>query len=214
MSARDEGSDWRHRLPTLETGRLLECVVTSQNADGGANVAPMGPLVDPQWATFLLRPYRDSKTFDNLQRTGQCVAHLTDDVLLIAKAALNLLEESPRLHSTPDGAGWVLSDACRWYSLQVEEIDASSDRAECLCRVLDSGRLRDFVGFNRAMHAVIEATILATRLAFLPKADVQDQLQRLSSPVRKTAGPREREAFALVQDYVEQFYSESVRCAK
>ena len=33
--------------------------------------------------------------------------------------------------------------------------------------VVDSGRLRDFFGFNRAKHAVIEAAILATRIDFL-----------------------------------------------
>ena len=37
--------------------------------------------------------------------------------------------------------------------------------------VVDEGRLRDFFGFNRAKHAVVEAAILATRIAFLSGAD-------------------------------------------
>ena len=36
--------------------------------------------------------------------------------------------------------------------------------------MVDQGRLRDFFGFNRAKHAVIEAAILATRLSLLRDA--------------------------------------------
>ena len=50
------------------------------------------------------------------------------------------------------------------------------------CQVVADGRLRDFLGFNRAKHAVVEAAILATRVAHLdPGAD--------SRAVPAAAGP-------------------------
>lgn len=193
--------------PTLDDGMLLECVVTSTNADGSTNIAPMGPIVDPTMTRVLLRPFQTSTTFGNLVRSRTCVLHITDDVELIARAALNLLTDLPELQTTVSGAGKFLTHACRWYELQVDSIDARNDRSEILCHVHDRGRLRDFVGFNRAMHAVIEATILATRLNFLSKADVLVEFDRLHSPVEKTGGPRERRAFALVKDYVSRHES-------
>jgi uncharacterized protein len=64
--------------------------------------------------------------------------------------------------------------------------------------------IRDFYGFNRAKHAVLEAAILATRVHLLAADEIRREFERLRVPVEKTAGPREREAFAFLQDYVSQ----------
>ena len=68
--------------------------------------------------------------------------------------------------------------------------------------MVDRGTLRDFFGFNRAKHAVIEAAILATRIGILPAAEIRSELERLAAPVEKTAGEQERRAFAFLQDYI------------
>jgi hypothetical protein len=65
--------------------------------------------------------------------------------------------------------------------------------------VVDRGTGREFLGFNRACHAVLEASILASRVRRLPAADVRAELSRLQVLVDKTAGPREREAMAYVR---------------
>ena len=57
-------------------------------------------------------------------------------------------------------------------------------------------------GFNRARHAVLEATILATRTHLLPMDQIREEFARLQVIVDKTAGPREQEAMAFVTEYV------------
>lgn len=186
--------------PSLDDGLLIEGVVTSTNPDGATNTAPMGLIVDADWRRVLLRPYQPSRTFDNVTRTGRCVLNITDDVELIAAAALGELPpDRPALSPTPCGRGRYLADACRWYSLEVVSVDDSRQRSEILCRVADSGRLRDFVGFNRAKHAVIEAAILATRVGLLGRGAVRQQIAALAPAVEKTGGPAERRAFARIQ---------------
>jgi hypothetical protein len=49
---------------------------------------------------------------------------------------------------------------------------------------------------------VLEGTILATRLHLLPADEVGAQFARLAIPVEKTAGPREREAWTWLTDFV------------
>ena len=66
------------------------------------------------------------------------------------------------------------------------------------------GRQRDFFGFNRGKHAVVEAAILATRVAFLPRDDVLAEFRKLAVLVDKTGGPRERAAFTLLHRYVHE----------
>jgi hypothetical protein len=181
---------------------IVEGVMTTHNADGTVNVAPMGPIVTGAFESFLFRPYRTSTTYINLKRTGAGVFHVTDDVLLIARSALNLDGPFPATQPAKQVAGAVLSDACRWYEVEVESLDDAQERTEIRARTVHVGRIRDFLGFNRAKHAVLEATILATRLHLLPFAEVQASLKTLAVTVNKTAGPPELEAFQLVEIYI------------
>ena len=185
---------------------ILEGLVTSLNASGEINLAPMGPIVDPQMTSLILRPFQTSTTYQNLRLRPSGVFHVVDDVLLIAKAALHRLEAVPETFPAERVDGRVLKDCCRWYEFQITQCDSSSDRTRLEATIIHTGHGRDFFGFNRAKHAVLEATILATRLHLIPEPEVRAQLQALASPVEKTAGQQEQEAFALVNDVVNEWY--------
>jgi uncharacterized protein len=192
---------------------ILEGIVTTLNADGSVNISPMGPEVSAAWAsdsaddgaaprTLVLKPYQTSTTYQNLKRAGQGVFHVTDDVELLARAAVDALEPLPVLNSASDVEGMILADACRWYAFRVGALDDSQPRTRIECRVVASGRQRDFFGFNRAKHAVLEAAILATRVEMLPAEELRAELARLRVPVDKTGGPAELRAFAFLESYV------------
>jgi len=185
---------------------ILEGLVTSLNSAGELNLAPMGPIVNETMTRLVLRPFQTSTTFQNLRQRPCGVFHVTDDVLLIAQAALHRLDSIPATFAAESIDGRVLSDCCYWYEFEVVTCDESAERTRLEANVVHAGRVRDMSGFNRARHAVLEATILATRLHLLSESDVRSQLQSLASPVEKTAGPREREAFSLVMDVVDQWY--------
>jgi hypothetical protein len=181
---------------------ILEGLVTTRDADGGVHVAPMGPVAEASMATLLLRPFRTSTTYANLARTRYGVFHVVDDVLLLAQAAIGRLEAVPETFPAVKVDGAVLADACRWYEFAVDDIDDSRERTEMPAHVVHVGRIRDFFGFNRARHAVVEAAILATRVHLLPRDDILNQLAALQPAVEKTGGPRERQAFELLRDCV------------
>jgi hypothetical protein len=82
--------------------------------------------------------------------------------------------------------------------VRVEAIDAGEQRARITTAVAGGGAGREFLGFNRACHAVLEASILASRARLLDPAEIRGELERLQVLVDKTAGPREREAMAYV----------------
>jgi hypothetical protein len=181
---------------------ILEGLVTTVDANGALNVAPMGPIVDAAMTRLQLRPFRTSRTYQNLKVRPGGVFHVVDDVLLLARAAIGRLELLPETFPAIRVEGRVLGEACRWYEFEVETCDDSQERTVIEARVVHAGRLRDFFGFNRARHAVLEAAILATRVHLLPRAEILAEFARLEVPVSKTCGPRDREAFDLLQDYV------------
>lgn len=187
------------------------------------NIAPMGPLVDAAITRLTLRPFTSSTTYRNLKATGQGVFHVTDDALLIARGAMGKLAarwasddpsplaepavdppgnflQSVRLADTVRGV--VLVRACRYYEFVVTDLDDRQDRTRIEAKVVNLGRLRDFFGFNRARHAVIEAAILATRLHLTGAAPVLAEFDRLMVAVEKTGGADEHQAMAELRAFV------------
>jgi hypothetical protein len=177
---------------------IVETVTTTINPDGTVNCAAMG--VEWEDETIVIKPYRSTRTLRNLQATRAAVVNLTDDILLFAQAALGDPQPPTRPAATIDGA--VLADACSWREVTVEAIDATELRARVTTRVVRRGVGREFLGFNRARHAVLEASIIASRARRLPAAEIRAELARLQVLVDKTAGQREREAMELVRAHV------------
>lgn len=192
---------------------ILEGIVTTLGREGQANIAPMGALVDDEITQFVLRPYKSSQTYANLKRTGQGVLHVTDDVELLARAAVKRLDPLPSLAKAKKVDGLVIVDACRWYEFQVSSLDDLAQRTTIACSVVAKGRIRDFFGFCRAKHAVVEAAILATRLEFLSADQVRTELRRLAVLIDKTAGPQERRAFDLLAGFIEERLGESKKAS-
>ncbi len=190
---------------------ILEGVVTTVGPDGVVNIKPMGPAVEKDMKRLVLRPFRTSQTYRNLVSHGEGVLHVTDDVLLLAKAAVNRLEPPPTLRSAERVQGWVLADACRHYEFRVLALDDSGERVRLEAEVVHAGRHRDFFGFNRAKHAVLEAAILATRTHLLPLAEIHAEYRKLAVIVDKTGGPAEREAFEFLHAYLDEQRSPATR---
>lgn len=177
---------------------IVETIVTTIDSNGAINFAPMGV----EWGEdiIVLKPFLETSTYRNLSATRVAVVNLTDDAMLFAQGAIS----SPQFPSVPANVvrGVVLEAACSWRELEVLTIDATPPRSRIEARVVHRGTKREFVGFNRAKHAVLEAAILATRTHLLPTDQIRDDYARLQVLVDKTAGPREREAMELLTQYV------------
>jgi len=177
---------------------IIETIVTSVTPDGVVNCAPMGV----EWGdeAIVLKPFLDTATYRNLAATGVAVVNLTDDVRVFARAAIS----NPLYPTVPATVvrGVVLADCCSWREVEVRSVDSTPPRSRIETRVVHRGTRRDFVGFNRARHAVLEAAIYATRLHLLSRAFIDSELARLQVIVDKTAGPHEFEAMALLTDHV------------
>jgi uncharacterized protein len=183
---------------------IIEGLMTTANPDGTSNVSPMGPRVAAEegadWTRLVVRPFRTSTTYANLKRTGLGVFHVTDDVEMLAAAAIGRLAPPPVRRSA--AGQFILEGACRWYALEVACLEDADERTTIEMRVVERGTLREYFGLNRAKHAVVEAAILATRLHLIPHDEIERQLAALRPLVEKTGGSAEQRAFAQLAEYV------------
>ncbi len=186
---------------------IIEGLLTTTSPEGTPHVAPMGPVVDVDLRQWTLRPFASSTTFRYLQANADCVFHVIDDVLPVVEAALGLptsLKFEP-LRSGSEGfaqsVGWTIPTACHWYHLKVTQWDTSQARSEAQAQLLSQAVQRPFWGWNRAKHAILEATILASRIHLLEPCELKDDLQSFDVTIGKTAGERELQAWQLLRDF-------------
>lgn len=177
---------------------IVESIVTSVAADGTVNCAPMGV----EWGDerIVLKPFLETATYRNVVAVRAAVVNIVDDVRVFARAAIS----NPVYPTVAAEAvhGVRLTDCCSWRELEVQAIDSTPPRSRIETRVVHRGHQREFVGFNRARHAVLEAAIYATRLHLLQREFIESEFERLQVIVDKTAGPDEQEAMALLVSFV------------
>jgi hypothetical protein len=154
---------------------------------------------------IVLKPFLETATYRNVLATGAAVVNLVDDARVFARAAIS----NPEYPTVPAAVvrGAVLSDCCSWRELTVRSIDSTPPRSRIETAVVHRGVRREFIGFNRARHAVLEAAIHATRLHLLEREFVESEMARLQVIVDKTAGPDEREAMALLTDHMRKAWA-------
>src|SRR5690606_37200228 len=92
---------------------------------------------------------------------------------------------------------------CRWYAFEVVVIDDTAERTTLVAQRKELGVEREFFGFNRAQHAVIEAAILATRRHLISTETIREEYGRLQTIVNKTGAAAEHRAFDLLSEFIE-----------
>ncbi|MEM8735211.1 MAG: DUF447 domain-containing protein [Planctomycetota bacterium] len=194
---------------------IIEGLLATTDEEGRVHLAAMGPVVDESLEQWTLRPFQTSQTFQNLRRQPVCVFHVIDDVHLLVRVVLGKrlqpsFDVATDLEWQRVGEGYVLNDACHWYQLRVTQWNVEDQRSEAKAIVVNQGGQRPFWGWNRAKHAIIEFTVLMTRLHLLDVSFIESELERLRSPVEKTAGPKELEAWSLLLRYWEEHQAQTV----
>ena len=174
---------------------LITCAPVGKQAQ--PHVAALGPVVNPELTEWRLRPFQSSKVFSLLRDNPRCVFHTLDDALTVVQLVLG---QTPELSFSQNSSGaWIVDQACHWFELEIDSWDVSGPRSEATARLVHQADLRPFWGWNRAKHALLEAAILISRAQLMKPEELRQQLSILRTPIEKTAGPRETQAWSLIE---------------
>jgi uncharacterized protein len=183
---------------------IFETIITSTNADGSPHIAPFG--VRERDGLVLIAPFRPSVSLDNLLRARCAVVNMTDDVRIFAGSLTGRRDWQVKSAERIDG--WVLKDALAHRELELVEIKDHEIRPELLFKVVSEKMHAPYRGFNRAQAAVIEASVLVSRLHMLSPEKIEAELKYLSIAMEKTAGEREWQAWRWLMEAIENFRAE------
>jgi uncharacterized protein len=182
---------------------IRECVVTTIDATGHVHLAPLGLIQGGE--EWVIAPFRPSATLHNLKVVPFAIANYVDDVRIIA-GCLTGRRDWP-IVDIPGHPVPRLAAALAHGELKVSRIEEDETRPRFHCAVSKIETHAPFQGLNRAKAAVLEAAILVSRLAMLPRDKVASEIAYLQIAIDKTAGPEEVEAWEWLMQAVAQFYA-------
>ncbi|MDI9348717.1 MAG: DUF447 family protein [Candidatus Symbiobacter sp.] len=182
---------------------INETIITSITPDAKTHFAPMGLHWDGSGeltvgTNIMLAPFRPSTSLDNFIRDSVAVVNFSDDVGIIADCILGK-QDFPTLAAAKI-RGRRLENCLAHAEIEFFRIEEDATRPQCHGKIIHLVTHKNFAGFNRAQHAVIEAAILYSRRHLLPRTEIAANFERLAILVAKTASEREHTAWQKLVD--------------
>lgn len=150
-------------------------------------------------ARVTARTYGRTRTWRNFTERGGGVVQFTTDPREFVDAALTIRESTDP----------VLPNADAWVRVSVEQTDqeergGTTVRTWTLEPVAHEVLAERVSTINRGFNAVVDATVAASRLDVdtFDRATLLDRLGYFAEVVERCGGPREREAFARIDEAV------------
>jgi hypothetical protein len=190
-----------------DSAMIYESIVTTSSPSGETHVAPMG--IRRNGDLVILRPFKPSRTLDNVLATRCAVVNFTTDTRVFAGCVTGR-RDWPCVRA--DTVACVrLQHALAHVELALVEHVDDGTRPVLRTQVVREQVHAGFPGFNRAQAAVIEGAVLVSRLRLLPREKIETEMAYLQIAIDKTAGSREREAWDWLRDAVDRHYSNAER---
>ena len=155
---------------------IVEIIMVTLNEDGSPNPAPMG--VSRRSGTLVVTPYKTSRTYRNLKRSGLASINLTNDPLLyLATSFKDEIEEQPvTIDLCVEGVDGVIQteigeqfnedDLKATFKLKPRNIDIKSPhpyvfsrgRSEAIEAIIHTTRIKVFHGQNQSekVHKLVD----------------------------------------------------------
>lgn len=183
---------------------IYEVIISTMNEDGSSHIAPMG--VSQKADFVVLKPFKPSKTLDNILTQKIAIMNIVTDVRVFAGAVTG--RSNFNLVALPDGKGFFLKDALSYLTLSLAEIHDDEIRSTLYMNKVNVNHLSSFKGFNRAQAAIIEASVLMSRLDLLSQDKIKQEIKYLEIAITKTAGKKEIQAWEWLMEKYENYCKE------
>lgn len=180
---------------------INETIITTLNTDASVHIAPMGIRYEND--LFIISPFKPSTTLKNLERNGQAVINMTDDVRIFAGCLTGYYHWPTVNTSVVDGKR--LKAALSHIEIEVIRKEGDDIRPVFYCQEKHQENHAAFMGLNRAKAAVLEAAVLVSRLSMLPSEKIDNEIEYLQIAIDKTAGENELEAWGWLMERIKTF---------
>lgn len=160
-------------------GSISEAIVTTVNADGTPNAAPMGVTrVGPE--TLELKPFKTSATYRNLLGNSRACVNVTDNPAMFLTAAFKGEDLKGFQELSIDGCLRLEASDASVFARVVDVWDVSEIRTRFTCEATGVEIRRPSpMFFSRGRAEAIEAIVHATRIRAYVGGEEAAEVERL-----------------------------------
>ncbi len=189
---------------------INETIITTLNEYGSIHIAPMGVKREDDY--FVIAPFKPSTTLKNIERSGQAVINMTDDVRIFAGCLTGHYDWPTKNTSVVNGKR--LEAALSHIEVEVIRQGGDDIRPVFYCHEKYQEIHAPFMGLNRAKAAVLEAAVLVSRLHMLPDEKIDSEIEYLQIAIDKTASEQELEAWGWLMNRIKTFREQNASKAQ
>ena len=188
---------------------IHEVIVTTVSQKNIVHIAPMGiQLIDDR---VIISPFRPSQTLENITKNNLATINFIDDVRVFAGIVTKYKKDWELEDIKDKSVVPSLTLANTHYNVIAKEFKDDEKRPNIVCDISKKVIHKPFMGFNRAQFSVIEASVLVSRLRMLPIEKILQEIEYLKIGIKKTAGPRESQAWEWIEDKIQEFQKENMK---
>ena len=188
---------------------IHEVIVTTISEKKIVHLAPMGiQIIDNK---IIISPFRPSQTLDNITKNNLATINFIDDVRVFAGIVTKYKKDWDLENIKDERIAPRLMLANTHYNVIAREFKDDEKRPDIICDISKKVINKPFMGFNRAQFSVIEASVLVSRLRMLPIEKILQEIEYLKIGIKKTAGPRESQAWEWIEDKIQEFQKENMK---
>lgn len=150
---------------------IYEAIITSYNHQNQPNAAPMGFSLTKE-KQVIIRPFKESDTYKNLQHQKKCVVNITNDPDLFVKSTLfqDLLTDEFYINSKIINAPILKACKGNHIALKVIKEKREEERGIFYCEIIKVELSRESIQpHTRAFSSLIEILIHTTRVIHFSK---------------------------------------------
>lgn len=150
---------------------IYEAIVTTYDQQNQPNAAPMGFSITKE-KQVIIRPFKESDTYKNLQHQKKCIVNITNDPDLFVKSTLfqNLLTDEFYIISKTISAPILKACKGNYIALKVNKEIEEEERGTFYCEIIKVELSRESIQpHTRAFSSLIEILIHSTRVIHFSK---------------------------------------------
>lgn len=183
---------------------INEVIVTTISNSKQPNAAPIGLRIKKGKVSAKI--YKNTTTYRNIFETHSLIGNIVDDPLLFITAALSNLNKKHYIFKKNLPIP-VLKQANAWVLFECRISELNQEPALVMLKPkLGEVVNKKVAAINRALYAVIEAAIHATRYLATGEMKYRELIDYYSTIVEKCGGSREKKALLKLKQYLENSY--------
>ncbi|MGZ7159619.1 MAG: DUF447 domain-containing protein [Methanobacterium sp.] len=190
----------------MKKGLLYETVITTKNAEGIPNAAPIGVTCKNK-CEIVLYLFEGTHTLQNIKLERTFMVNILNDPAIFVESTLGELSSK---YFKKYGTNFFIENTQAFFSAKVtgiKKVDKKDDIGKSALNIVNASvdeiiiKNKDIEPLNRAIYAILESLVYVSRIDMVDRKAAEEyawRIKEMSRLVNRTGGKEHKEAMKQI----------------